>query len=89
MSEIKLCKDCKHYIERTGNVIKLCAVGKIEPVMGWLDESCQLARTPYGSCGVEAKNFEQKPETAQKPEPAFVEFNFPHQKERVWWKFWR
>ena len=100
MSEIKLCKDCKHFI-MYGTYGSYCGIGKTDLVHGEPCERCFQARTINGSCGVEAKNFEQKPEPVKVEQPHIADgykivsdlpngskLLAPIDEPRPWWKFW-
>jgi len=89
MSELKLCKDCKHFqpdVYFMGISIKACCthtnpgtLGEPEPVYGnrySTDPTCPAGKRTEGSCGIAAIFWEPRP-----PEPA-------PSKPKPWWRFW-
>lgn len=61
MSDLKFCKDCKHYRRRWGWA--MCNAVR-EPVTGGPGAFADIQRRPNGlttDCGPEAKRFEPKP----------------------------
>ncbi len=93
MSEIKLCKDCKHFVERP-TPIASCCMFEVEPVYGGPAYDAYAFRKE-GRCGREGVFFEKKPEPLHIPngykvscEAEYGVLLAPIDPPRPWWKFW-
>lgn len=63
MSEIKLCKDCKHYAGSRGG-LHFCGKRPC-PVTGGAKDFADIERNGTGFCGLDAKYWAPKPRTAK------------------------
>lgn len=99
MSELKLCKDCAYFFRASYGQPAMCGFinpetsSEKDPVYGYQIQTESIKpvdRRKTGSCGMDAKFFEQKKPDSD-PYAYVLRKDEPEAKHdpKPWWRFWK